>query len=299
LESRTIHEDIPCTSCRYNLRGLTTGGRCPECGREIALTLAMREIRGLEREIPFPLFRADRRWLRQLIEGTALAIVAIAMRAIAILMADDLYSWKDPPWRTSLALLAIAWVIEWWACWRLGTPEPLSPVARPSRLPWLLRIAASVYFTTMLLPETLPFPLRMLDVLAIAFSGVAGSCLIYLWIGQLAGRMNRWLPWQAAVLAGIVPTCFFATVLPSLEGYRYSLGQIVRLPTLVAGHPKLLQHLRSWEQGADPWLWIGLMVPLWVLVFLVQFLFALLHARFGRHEFVVTGETPALRGYDS
>ena len=47
-----------------------------ECGREIALTLAMREIRGLESEIQFPLFRADRRWLRHLIEGTALAIVA-------------------------------------------------------------------------------------------------------------------------------------------------------------------------------------------------------------------------------
>jgi DNA-directed RNA polymerase subunit RPC12/RpoP len=35
----TISEDVQCIRCRYNLRGLSPGGRCPECGEKIALSL--------------------------------------------------------------------------------------------------------------------------------------------------------------------------------------------------------------------------------------------------------------------
>ena len=36
--------DVPCPLCRYKLRGLTTP-RCPECGRELQLTVGLTEPR--------------------------------------------------------------------------------------------------------------------------------------------------------------------------------------------------------------------------------------------------------------
>jgi len=31
-----ISFDLPCTQCQYNLRGLTLGGKCPECGQSVS-----------------------------------------------------------------------------------------------------------------------------------------------------------------------------------------------------------------------------------------------------------------------
>jgi len=36
---RDLHGDLPCGRCRYNLRGLTVRGNCPECGLPIRVTL--------------------------------------------------------------------------------------------------------------------------------------------------------------------------------------------------------------------------------------------------------------------
>ena len=43
IESAPIAEDRPCESCGYNLRGLTFGVRCPECGTPVVKRRADRE----------------------------------------------------------------------------------------------------------------------------------------------------------------------------------------------------------------------------------------------------------------
>ncbi|MCI0363701.1 MAG: hypothetical protein L0219_07440 [Phycisphaerales bacterium] len=40
---RPIVGDLLCVNCGYNLRGLMTGGNCPECGRQISLTRALED----------------------------------------------------------------------------------------------------------------------------------------------------------------------------------------------------------------------------------------------------------------
>ncbi len=55
---RRLLEDLLCSHCGYNLRGLLSEGRCPECGTEVA-----RSLRG------DLLAAADPAWLERLIRG--------------------------------------------------------------------------------------------------------------------------------------------------------------------------------------------------------------------------------------
>jgi predicted RNA-binding Zn-ribbon protein involved in translation (DUF1610 family) len=43
LASYLAHRDVPCTSCGYNLRGITSG-TCPECGRPIVINITIRHF---------------------------------------------------------------------------------------------------------------------------------------------------------------------------------------------------------------------------------------------------------------
>jgi hypothetical protein len=44
MDAQTIGGDVHCRSCGYNLRGLQTGGQCPECAADIAASLTPVEI---------------------------------------------------------------------------------------------------------------------------------------------------------------------------------------------------------------------------------------------------------------
>ncbi len=120
-----------CKRCGYNLRTLTAEGRCPECGLEVAATLAQRYLRD-----------ADAGWLRRLSVGSALVLLGVTLAPVGLvaiagagivrvsepalvmfgllLLAGPLaglylLSMPDPPARTpttrSVALRAV-----WWLC---------------------------------------------------------------------------------------------------------------------------------------------------------------------------------------
>jgi len=42
-QARLVDHDLPCSQCGYNLRGMTVGRSCPECGKSIARTSACTE----------------------------------------------------------------------------------------------------------------------------------------------------------------------------------------------------------------------------------------------------------------
>jgi hypothetical protein len=60
--------DLPCAACTYNLRSLRPEGRCPECGEPVATSVH-----------PDRLVFADRRWLRRIVRGQTLFLLAIAV----------------------------------------------------------------------------------------------------------------------------------------------------------------------------------------------------------------------------
>ncbi len=79
-ESRSVSNDLPCNSCGYNLRGLPSGGRCPECGTEVA-----RSLRGdlLSVAEPAWLERLDRGLLYVTIGYIGVLVSAIALPTIS------------------------------------------------------------------------------------------------------------------------------------------------------------------------------------------------------------------------
>ncbi|MCH7704925.1 MAG: serine/threonine protein kinase [Planctomycetes bacterium] len=67
LTAYTLDVDVPCVQCTYNLRGLQTDARCPECGALIS-----------ESTRPDRLMFADPRWLSRLMLGVAVSGSAVA-----------------------------------------------------------------------------------------------------------------------------------------------------------------------------------------------------------------------------
>lgn len=65
-----IAVDLPCLKCRYNLRGLTEDGRCPECGEAIAPAVARYGRVPLE-------------WLRR-ITGAVQGLMIISLQSAAL-----------------------------------------------------------------------------------------------------------------------------------------------------------------------------------------------------------------------
>ncbi|MBN1514655.1 MAG: hypothetical protein JXB13_21750 [Phycisphaerae bacterium] len=66
-----LDQDTPCVACGYNLRGLESGGRCPECATPVAQSLQGHLLRF-----------ADRRWFRRIRIGVALLIWFSALSCV-------------------------------------------------------------------------------------------------------------------------------------------------------------------------------------------------------------------------
>ncbi|MGE5610239.1 MAG: hypothetical protein ACM359_13375 [Bacillota bacterium] len=93
---QVIEQDIGCVRCEYNLRTLAKTGLCPECGLEVARTLAAMEV-------------ADARWLRRMTWG-------LRWFFLAVLGLQSIDMWWDP-WRAArllfwgATLIGVAWLV--------------------------------------------------------------------------------------------------------------------------------------------------------------------------------------------
>ncbi len=108
-----LTEDLKCTRCGYNLRGLTLDKLCPECA-----TLIARSIHG-------NLLRyADPEWLDKLRLGAELMLWNILIVGVVLGVAAGLFMTVGLPQVVVSIVFMLAGVLALWAMFLITTPEP-------------------------------------------------------------------------------------------------------------------------------------------------------------------------------
>ena len=140
--TQPLTEDLKCTRCGYNLRGLTLDKLCPECGTAIARSVHGNLLR-----------YADPEWLGKLRLGTALMLWTILISVIAAVAVAAITALALPIALISLILLVVAG-LELWAMFLITTPEPTIAFDEdPITLRRLVRICAVSNFLGTALQE--------------------------------------------------------------------------------------------------------------------------------------------------
>lgn len=227
----THHEH--CRKCRYDLIGLRTGQRCPECGAPIDFDTAMREDGAhygpevIYRD-PGPFLAAPRRYLGWL--AASLVALGLAGPAMAGALAALVF-WPRPVVAMAAAACAAVWGA---ACWAVAAPRRVAIATsidgesesrglrigvRWTQWVWMGVGATAVLLT---LPGVVPGPaspppgVRLVVLLLGGMAGVvagvgAAAVFVHLsnlmfWAGDtaLASRLREcaWVLAPAAVIGG-------------------------------------------------------------------------------------------------
>lgn len=100
-----VEREFPCAGCEYDVRGLPTEGRCPECGEAMEVSL-----RG------DTLHHADPRWLGRLIIAGWLIPAGVAGMVLLMLAESIVPFSPSATWRAVVgAAMEIAQVVVMWA----------------------------------------------------------------------------------------------------------------------------------------------------------------------------------------
>lgn len=145
LTECALEVDVTCVQCGYNLRGLASGGTCPECGRDIRESLSRDRL-----------MFADEQWLRVVTAGvTTIACGVALMTALYVLLGPLVFlvMWiagdgASPGHGLAMVNLLLAPLMA--AVFLAGifaatAREPLRPSdAQPLALRWTVRGAAVI-----------------------------------------------------------------------------------------------------------------------------------------------------------
>jgi hypothetical protein len=260
----TIAEDVYCPGCGYNLRGLTPGRNCPECGQQIPLEF---------RVAPDPLLSGDAQQNARAMWGLTLIALCCFAAVVQRLGYSMLWAIRIPlpleAYFSTGMLIAAAWIVGV----VLATPRRLDPIllgggsfrlfARGSQLAllaanvlWLL--AETKYAFTPLYEQALWWAfacaaLGWVGALALAFVLLQVAEALELDEAQRRIGLAIWtLPVLTAVITFIPLQAYFfvlALMLPLLLAWGWYLIGFAR------GVWELRQHvawaLRSGSEASD------------------------------------------------
>lgn len=142
LNPESIEIDLPCTSCGYNLRGLSQAGRCPECGQPIDQSLRGDLLR-----------YTSLHWLKSVRSGIDWIFVALAL-AVAVSAFHVLRFLYGPAgiWMFISLLMVMEGVPRLLAIWLITSPEPrVSFAEQQVNWRWVVRVCAAMSLALLML----------------------------------------------------------------------------------------------------------------------------------------------------
>jgi hypothetical protein len=170
----TIDADTFCSQCGYNLRGLRSDGRCPECGLSIA-----ESIRG------DALCFADPDWLRKIELGTLVKLWSVLILVIMVGVAVALPRAPISPilvWLPPL-LCGGGWI---WSTYLITTPEPrLEKREDPVNLRRIVRISAILAMAGIVIEMIAAMMIREIAQVL----DTAAAVLALAWVVQIFSEM--------------------------------------------------------------------------------------------------------------
>jgi len=280
--------DVPCWACAYNLRGLSAAGKCPECGLEIDASLHAYETRRLALSPPEP------RAARAAVEGAVLSLIAFALMWVP---AAAPVSWYFMPYRYApasespgrLILLSVAcaaWVLGWYAAWKMCRPPggaiPPGASAVPRQVArWGLTLYATIPFLLPLMGDSPDSDAMVLLLLGALVSGGAGDAALFIHLAGVLRRCGcRHAAGQATLLAVANPAAmWFSMFIGVGRGGISSLDQMLSLPVCPYGVMYLFREFLYVEvmrgELPHPVLFVFLFAAVWPAALFVRLVFCL------------------------
>ena len=232
-----VAQDVPCRSCKYNLRGLSPDGRCPECGTAVGWS-----IHG------DLLCYSDPVWVRHLAAGSLWMIISV-LGGIVVTVFGRAVTGAIFQDRVELAQTFIgfsAFAVAFVGYWKLTMPDPRRDEQRPIwNIRQMTRLLATVGFLSSVVvlilnlipgfPGALPTALMRTVAIPIGLFGLAGLVapfLLFIHMRRLAlripndslARQTRIVMWGliisfATMMVGLLVTAliFFPPGTPNSE----------------------------------------------------------------------------------
>ena len=189
-----VDEDIQCRTCKYNLRGLSSHGLCPECGAPVSRTVLGDRLR---------LFAPE--WLENMATGCRLIIIGLIASVIVGCVSSSRFSifgMAAPSGNpgSGTGIMFLVGLISFVGHWKLTSPEPAregvatSSTARALvRLGILLALASGLLQFLAGLTRFEPDPLSqgalaLIGIVA-GVGWIVGEFAKYVYIRKLAERI--------------------------------------------------------------------------------------------------------------
>ncbi len=156
-----VDHDVICVDCGYNLRGLSVTGLCPECGRDIQLSMQGNFLR-----------YANAEWVARVSRGADFVIAGIALASMLSGILFTLLTTGDISAVVFRHLLLSVFVLPTIGLWMLTTLDPVARVGEG-----LLSHRKIVRFTTLV---ALACPSAIVFLLSFTGKPVSFAYFIYL-----------------------------------------------------------------------------------------------------------------------
>src|SRR4051794_25805326 len=252
-EASTLDQDLACLACSYNLRGLRSDARCPECGLPLAETLLDAASRAQGKGGSW----IDAVLARQTSEG------ALALLAAGALMAPV---WLAPYWMLNgkgsargilLCVCCAAFATHFVGAWKVGLPHHERGPDRSVCLALRVFVALSLAYVLLIMPAVdrqHPISLRfiwfrreLLYVLGLVIPAM--QAVLWLRIARLVLRLgSRWLHILAMTVVCMWPGIVAVTQLLGpravISDYSGGLEVAMSLPITWLSFGQLFRPLR-------------------------------------------------------